>query len=185
MGMLFSFAPFIAFALLDRVLGVLPALGVATALAVVLLLRDLLSKNRSVKLLEIGTAALFGGLALYAVITQTDWSLLAVRLRVDAGLFLVVLASIAVRRPFTLQYAKEQTSPEVWMQPAFLKVNNVITAAWAVAFAFMVLADIAMLYVPSVPTWIGITVTVTAIVGAIKFTRWYPDYVRAHASIQN
>lgn len=185
MGMLLSFAPFIAFALLDRMLGVLPALGVAAALAVVLLLRDLFSKSRSVKLPEVGTAALFGGLALYAVVTRTEWSLLAVRLRVDAGLFLVVLASIVVRRPFTLQYAKEQTSPEVWIQPAFLKVNNVITAAWAVAFALMVLADIAMLYMPSVPTWIGITVTVTAIVGAIKFTRWYPDHVRAQALIQN
>ena len=65
------------------------------------------------------------------------------------------------------------------MLPGFKLVNMVITAAWAVAFALMVLADVAMVYVPSLPLWVGIAVTVVAIVGAIRFTQWYPEHMRA------
>jgi len=179
MSMLLAFAPFIVFALFDRPLGVVPALSAAAALSAVLLLRDWLTPKRTVKVLEIGTVLLFGGLAVFALATHTEWSLLGVRLRVDAGLLLVVLASMAIGQPFTLQYAKEQTPPEVWVLPGFKLVNMVITAAWAVAFALMVLADVAMVYLPSLPLWVGIAVTVAAIVGAIRFTQWYPEHMRA------
>ncbi|CAA2100031.1 hypothetical protein [Variovorax paradoxus] len=144
MSMLLAFAPFIVFALGDRLLGVVPALLAAALVSVVILARDGLTPGRKVKVLEIGSALLFGGLALYALATHTEWSLLGVRLRVDAGLLLVVLFTMAVRQPFTLQYAKERTPPEVWTQPGFRRVNDVITAAWAVAFALMVLAHAAV-----------------------------------------
>ena len=113
MNMLLAFAPFIVFALFDRLLGVVPALSAAALVSALFLVRDWLAPGRTVKVLEIGTLLLFGGLALYAVATHTTWSLLGVRLRVDAGLLIVVLASMAIRQPFTLQYAKEQTPPKI------------------------------------------------------------------------
>jgi hypothetical protein len=180
MSILLGFAPFIVFALLDRALGVVPALWAAAAASAVILVRDRL-RGRALKLLEIGSAVLFGGLGAYAVATHTEWSLLAVRLRVDAGLLIVVLVSMLVRQPFTLSYAKEQVPPEVWALPAFMRTNQVLTAAWALAFAAMVLADVVMIYEPAVPLWVGVAVTVAAILAAIKFTQWYPDRVRARA----
>ncbi len=179
MSMLLAFLPFIVFAVFDRVLGVVPALCAAAALSAVFLVRDWLTPGRTVKVLEIGTVLLFGGLAVYALVAHTEWSLLGVRLRVDAGLLVVVLASMLIGQPFTLQYAKERTPPEVWARPGFKRVNHVITAAWAVAFALMVLADVAMIYVPALPLWVGIAVTIAAIVGAIRFTQWYPEHMRA------
>ena len=92
------------------------------------------------------------------------------RLRVDAGLLLIVLASIIVRRPFTLQYARERVSRELWDSPEFVRTNYVITAAWADAFAVMVVADLVMLYVPTLPRWVGIAATVAALYGAFSFT---------------
>ncbi|QSI28057.1 hypothetical protein GNX71_00090 [Variovorax sp. RKNM96] len=179
MSMLLAFLPFIVFAVFDRVLGVVPALCAAALLSAAFLVRDWLTPGRTVKVLEIGTVLLFGGLAVYALVAHTEWSLLGVRLRVDAGLLIVVLASMLIGQPFTLQYAKERTPPEVWTRPGFRLVNNVITAAWAVAFALMVLADVAMIYMPVLPLWVGIAVTVAAIVGAIRFTQWYPEHMRA------
>ncbi|MDB5827841.1 MAG: hypothetical protein JWQ73_2061 [Variovorax sp.] len=178
MNMLLGFAPFIVFAVFDRMLGTVPALSAAALLSAAFLLRDWLSPKRTVKLLEIGTVVLFGGLALYAIVLAADWPLLGVRLRVDAGLLIVVLVSMAVRQPFTLQYAKEQTPPEVWVQPAFMKTNYVLTAAWAAAFGLMVLADVAMIYLPAIPLWVGVAVTIGALVAAVKYTQWYPDRVR-------
>jgi hypothetical protein len=54
--------------------------------SVALLIRDGISRQRKVKILEIGTALLFGGLAAYSFFSRVVWSMPAVRLRVDAGL---------------------------------------------------------------------------------------------------
>ena len=81
---------------------------------------------------------------------------------------------MALRRPFTLQYAREGTPKETWTTPEFIRVNYVITAVWAAAFAVMVAADLAMLYMPNVPMRVGIWITIAAIYGAFKFAAWYP-----------
>jgi hypothetical protein len=169
MGMLLAFAPFIAFALVDRMVG--------AAVAAALLIRDWMSTDRSPKILEIGTFILFGGLALTSFAVHPDWSIIGVRLAVDAGLMAIVLVSIAVGRPFTLQYAKEKVAPELWQSPQFYRTNVVITAAWAAAFAALVIADIVMLEMPDVPRRFGILLTVAALIAAVKFTDWYPSSI--------
>jgi hypothetical protein len=42
--------------------------------------------------------------------------------------------SLAIRRPFTLGIARRGAPPEFWDHPVFRRVNNVITAGWAIAF---------------------------------------------------
>ncbi len=175
MGILLAFVPFLVFAVVDRTLGITEGLVAGALASAVLLIRDRMTPGRSPKILEIGTFLLFGGLALYAVAARPDWSLIGVRLRVDAGLLLIVLASMALRQPFTLQYARERAAPEFWDSPRFLQTNYVITAAWALAFLVMVLADLVLLLMPELPPRYGIVATVIAIVGAVKFTGWYPD----------
>jgi len=178
MGILLAFAPFIIFAVADRFVGPAIALLLATATSAILLGRDVFSPGRSPKILEIGTFILFGGLALYQQLGQPDWSVIGVRLRVDAGLLVIVLVSMAIRRPFTLQYAREQVPPEQWGSPEFIRTNYVITAAWALAFAVMVIAELALLYVPALPRRIGIITIIAALVCAVKFTGWYPERVK-------
>ncbi|MEW6640223.1 MAG: hypothetical protein AB1586_06935 [Pseudomonadota bacterium] len=180
MGIVLSFSPFIVFAVLMRLATAPVALFAGAAIALVLVLRELAS-GKSVKVLEAGTAVLFGALGLYVTVVPSAWSILGVRLAVDAGLFAIVLTSIAIRLPFTLQYAREQVSPDIAALPAFVTVNTVITWGWAGAFAVMVLADIVMLYLPQVPLWVGIALTIAAFAGAVWFTRWYPARMRARA----
>jgi len=178
MGILLGFAPFIAFAAIERAIGPAEGLLAGALIAGVLLIRDLMGRRRAPKVLDIGTAILFGALAIYAPVSHAQWSILGVRLCVDAGLLAIVLASMAIRRPFTLQYAREQASPEHRNSPAFIRTNYVITGAWAVAFLALVAADLVMIYLPEVPQHVGIWMTVIALVGAIKFTGFYPAYVR-------
>jgi hypothetical protein len=180
MGILLAFAPFLAFALIDRLSGPTEGLIAGAVVSAALLLRDLI-QGRTAKVLEIGTAILFGGLALYALLGRPSWSVVGVRLVVDAGLLLIVLASLAMRRPFTLQYARERVAPELWGEPEFVRTNYVITAVWALAFAVMVVAELVLLYVPDVPPRAGIVAIVLALVGAVKFTGWYPERRRAGA----
>ena len=182
MGILLAFAPFIVFAVVDRLAGGTPGLIAGAAVSAVLVLRDWFGVGRKPKLLELGTVILFGILALYAVLASPTWSLIGVRLRVDVGLLLIVLASIALRRPFTLQYAREQVAPELWGKPLFIRTNYIITAVWTAAFVVTVISDMLLLYAPDLTPAIGITATALAIAGAFKFTAWYPKHVRAGAS---
>jgi hypothetical protein len=182
MGILLAFAPFIVFALVDRLVGATEGLIAGAAVSAALLLRDQFTPGRTPKVLEIGTVLLFGGLALYAVLGGASWSIVGVRLCVDAGLLLIVLATIAIRQPFTLQYAREQVAREHWNSAEFVRTNYVITAAWALAFAVMVAADLVLLYATALPPKFGIIATILAIVGAVKFTSWYPERRQAQAS---
>lgn len=178
MSILLAFAPFIVFAILDRLTGATSALATAALVSAGLLLRDWIAPGRTPKILEIGTTLLFGALALYAVLGTPAWSVIGVRLCVDSGLLLIVLASLATGRPFSLQYAREQVAPEFWNSPAFIRTNYVITGAWALAFAAMVIAEFALLYAPALPRRVGVIIIVVALVGAVKFTSWYPEHVR-------
>lgn len=181
MGMLLSFSPFIVYALLSGRTSLVTALGAAAAIAIVLLLRERFVRHKALKLLEIGTAVLFSGLAIYVGATHGQWSVPEVRLAVDGGLLAIVLVSMAIRQPFTLQYAREQVPPEVQDSPGFIMVNWHITMVWALAFVLMVAADLVMARWPQVPLAVGIVVTVGALVGAIWFTRWYPDWLQRRA----
>ena len=142
MGILLAFAPFIAFAVIDRLIGPTQGLIAGAATSVVLLLREWIALHRKPKILEIGTAILFSGLALYAVLGGPVWSIVGVRLRVDAGLLLIVLITLIVGKPFTLQYAREQVPQNLWDTPQFVRSNYVITGVWSGAFLILVLADL-------------------------------------------
>jgi hypothetical protein len=183
MGILLAFAPFIAFAIIDRFVGSLPGLIAGGLVSAALLVRDFATPGRTPKLLEIGTALLFCGLALYAAVEGATWSVIAARLCVDTGLFAIVIVSMLMGRPFTLQYAREKVSPELWGSPTFVRTNYIITAAWAAAFAVMIVAELALLYVPGFPQRAGVIVIVLALVGAVKFTGWYPERVKAANTI--
>lgn len=127
MGIMLAFAPFIVFAIVDRLVGSTDGLVAGAVVSAALLLRDWLTPGRSAKVLEIGTLLLFGGLALYALLGGANWSIVGVRLRVDAGLLAIVLISMAIGRPFTMQYAREEVAPEFWDSPEFRRTNYVIT----------------------------------------------------------
>lgn len=181
MAILLAFAPFIVFVFGQVLLSVTVGLVGAAILAALLIAKSM-TAHKSLKVLEVGAFVLFGGLALYAQLVHPAWSIIAVRLRADAGLLLVILASLALRQPFTLQYARERVPETVWSQPGFVRTNYIITTVWAIAFAVVVLAEASVLYLPAVPSWIGVTVTILALVGAFLFTDSYPKRVRQHRS---
>ncbi len=175
MGILLAFAPFIVFAVVDRLVDSSIGLMAGAATSAILLMRDFVSHQRSAKILEIGTFILFAGLAIYSYVAQPAWSVIAVRLLVDSGLLLIVLVSMVIGKPFTLQYARESVDAQYWDRPEFIRANYVITAVWALAFAVMVLAELALLYLPGMSHRLGVIVIIVALIAAVKFTGWYPE----------
>jgi hypothetical protein len=177
MSILLGLTPFIAFFVLMRLSTPLVALAAATVLSAVLIGRVAL-RGGGLKILEIGSLILFGVLTLYTVAAHPDWSIAGVRLAVDGGLAAIVLISLAIRRPFTLQYAKESVPKEFWNSPIFIRTNDIISGVWAVNFLISAACDAVAIYLPAVPVAVLIAVTVAAFVVAIWFSAWYPVRVR-------
>ncbi|MFT3973259.1 MAG: hypothetical protein QM699_07365 [Amaricoccus sp.] len=175
-----AFLPFIAFALLTGPLGASGALLVAAVLSAVLVLRGW-RRGETPKILEVGTLALFLGIAGFIHLTARAESIAGVKLAVDIGLLGIVLVSLLVGRPFTLQYAREQAPREVWDDPRFVQLNRRITLAWAIAFAIVVLADALLDFATGIPKAVGILATVAAIAGAAAYTVRSAKAARARA----
>ncbi len=87
--------------------------------------------------------------------------------------------SIAVGRPFTLQYARESAPPEVRESPAFWRANLLISVVWGLTF----LADLALLIVALNPRrnslWIAVVIPILSMGAASIFTARYTKIVRA------
>jgi hypothetical protein len=85
---------------------------------------------------------------------------------------------MAIRLPFTLQYAREMVDAETEKLPGFRRVSYVITWAWTLAVALMVMANILMIYVPGLPLWSGLAIAFAARNSALYFTKWYSEHRR-------
>jgi hypothetical protein len=182
MSILLGLLPFIVFFVLMRL--VHPLAGLSAAFIVSLLMGFMQwRRGESIKVLEVGSLALFGALTLYTLIAAPEWTVATVRLAVDGGLFLIAAVSLVIGQPFTLQYARESVPQEFWTSPVFFTTNVRITAVWTAAFAVMTAADAAAHYVEAIPLWVDIAATIAAFVGAVWFTRWYPAVVRRRVGL--
>ncbi len=173
MRLLLALSPFIVFIAVNRAMGARAGLFAAAATSAALLLVDSLLQRHQPKILELGTLVLFGALALYVPFSGVRWSVASVRLAVDTGLLSIVLTSMLVGQPFTIQYAREQVAVETQDQPGFIRMNYVATAVWAAAFAVMVAVDCAWVMVPGFSPTIVLVVSLAAVLGALRFPRWY------------
>jgi hypothetical protein len=171
-------APYGAFATLMLVTSAAASLFTSAAICLMVMAYDA-TRGRSIKMLGAGSVVLFLALGTYITLVDASLSSSAVKLSVDAGVLAISLASLAIRQPFTLQYAREAVDTETAKLPGFLKANYVITWAWSFAFLLMVMANALMIYVPGLPLWSGIAIAFAARNTAVYFTKWYPQYRRA------
>jgi len=73
-----------------------------------------------------------------------------------------VLASLALKNPFTLQYAREETPQALWTNPVFIALN--VRTTWAGR---------------SRSIWIDVTLAVGSLAGAALFTTQEAKRARA------
>jgi hypothetical protein len=171
-------APYGAFALLMMVTSAAVSLFSAAAICIAVIALDVV-RGRSIKILGAGSVIVFATVGGYAALIDPAMGTPAVKFAVDTGIFLVSLMSIVIRYPFTLQYAREAVDAETACEPGFLHANYLITWAWTGAALLMMIGNILLLYVPSLPLWSGLLIAFAARNSAVYFTKWYPQYLRA------
>jgi hypothetical protein len=168
-------APYGAFAILMVLASAATSVFVSAAICLAVIAYDAIG-GRSIKLLGAGSAILFTALAGYIALIDSSLSTAQIKLTVDAGMLAISLGSLIMRRPFTLQYAREVVDAQTARRPEFVKANYVISSAWALAVVLMAMANLLLIYIPALPIWSGIAIAFAARNSALVFTKWYPQY---------
>ena len=91
-------------------------------------------KRRDLKTMEIVTLGYF---AVHAIVTLAlGSSFLKTYGPIANSLVLAGMAfgTLAMKNPFTYQYAKEDWDKSYWSDPAFIRINEIITSAWGWIF---------------------------------------------------
>jgi hypothetical protein len=176
MGIFLSFLPWIVFWVLSGRDNYRIATLAAAAVVVFLNVRDI--RRRSLKILDLGTLIFFLVLAGGSFSSEAVWIDHYSAPLSDSAMFLIALVSLALRRPFTLQYAYEQVDPKFWNTKGFYVTNRTISTVWCVAFAVNTVLSYVYVRHPYLLDWVF---HILILVGAIKFTAWYPDFARAKA----
>ncbi|WP_406284343.1 hypothetical protein [Embleya sp. NBC_00896] len=175
-----NFAPWIVFAAIPSTnwqWGALAALVVTVAMAA----QDHRA-GRGVDLPAYSTAAFFLVLAPIAFAVPDSGFHRYVGAASFGWLAVTAWASLAMRNPFTLVIARRTTPREIWELPAFLRVNVVITVAWAASFTVTAIA-LYLVKANDLSSALAIAVQAGGFVLPAMFTARYPAIVQArHAA---
>jgi hypothetical protein len=178
---LFAFAPWIIFDVVASPSTWEYAALAALAAAVVLNLPDL--RRGSFKALEVTGILFFGVMAVLALFLDRQdmlWLETYAQVLSSSVIAVVALGSLAFV-PFTEQYARESTPPEVWGSPVFRHVNRVLTLVWGGAFLATAVLGLVALHTTSGADWFNWIIPIVLLVLAVRFTERYPDQVRERA----
>lgn len=86
--------------------------------------------------------------------------------------------TIAFRKPFTLDYAKEHTDPSLWNSTAFIKTNMVMSSAWALIFTINAILAFGKMESFILPELGYEIISYSLMLGTAAFSSWYPGYIR-------
>jgi hypothetical protein len=174
-----GFAPWICYAALSAFDW---RLGMCTAAAASLVLLGAQLRARSIDLLSTATCCFFVAMAVIALADPTSGLHRWTTALANGTLAVTALASLAVRRPFTLAIARTQVPREYWNAPLFIRVNMVLTAVWASAFTAAAVACALIVGYAHSATAALVTVQVLAFVVPFVFTGRYAERAQSAAA---
>jgi len=177
MLLLVSFLPWIIFWVVLYTHNSEPAaLAGFLSMLVVLIYRHY--KGRTLKALEIMTLCNFIFLAIVAAFTELDKFSRWIPVWNHSLLAGLVLVSLLVKKPFTLQYAREMVPRQSQDDPLFIKANYVISRVWLAIFLLFVALPVSRLLGFGFPRLVNLIIMILGTIGAVKFTFWYSVRLR-------
>ncbi len=173
--MLLSFAPWIAFLIIAG--GSLFRLKLGIIVAALLMVVMAVTRLHRGVIMWVGIV--FFSYALAAVVLLNNmWTVRHMGFLANAALAMGIWVGIALKRPFTLEYAREHTDSSLWDSPLFLRTNYLLTEMWAVVFSINATLAWHRSVRPAMPGWAYETVSYSLLVSAMFISTWYPQYVR-------
>lgn len=166
-----SLAPFILFAVLAPLSTQLA--GAAAALVLTLVLLSIAWRRGSSAdqlIIELSSLTFFAAYTVVCVLfphgDQGRWTGAAIQL----WLGITVIATLVLRKPFTLPIAKTRAPQQVWASAQFVRFNVVISSVWAASFLLSAVLLAVLVAAGHAPTLIVIAIMVLAIVLPVLYT---------------
>ena len=179
--LLLAFAPWLSFLIIAR--GSL--FNLKLGLAVALVLSVVMGVARLHRGVILWASLLFFIYATLAVAVLNDmWTARHMGILANGMLAASTWLTVALKRPFSLDYAREHVDPSLWTNPLFIRSNVIITSVWGLVFTVnAVLAWGKMEHL--VLSELGYELlSYTLLIAAAVFTSWYPKHARRRRELQ-
>ena len=175
--LLLAFAPWISFLVIAQGSLLRLKIGLVVALALSVLMG--ISRLHRGVILWLGL--LFFSYATVAVaLLDNAWTARHMGVLASAALATGAWLTIAIGKPFTLDYARDHTDPSLWNGPVFIRTNVVMTTVWATAFtlnAILAWGKMSRFILPELGYEL---ISYTFLIATAAFTAWYPNHSRRH-----
>lgn len=171
-----AFLPWIIFSIMYRSSREWFLIAVVAALAYILLFEREDLKARMI--LTWVTLIYFSALLVCSALLPLKWIEMNSDILSNFVLMAIAFGSLIVKKPFTMQYAKQSVAAWKWQHPLFIQINTILTSMWGVLFSLTLIADYSYAYHP----WMGetgyaILTNCIWVLGAIM-SKWFPSYWR-------
>jgi hypothetical protein len=173
--LLLAFAPWLSFLVIAHggITRLKIGLAVALALSVVMGLARL---HRGI-ILWVGLV--FFTYATAAVFLFEDmWTIRHMGILASGALAAGAWLTVALGKPFTLDYAREHTDPSLWNHPDFIRTNVLLTSVWASTFTLNVALAWGKMHEFLLSELAYELVSYSFMIGTALFTTWYPETQR-------
>lgn len=179
--MLFGFAPWISFLIIAQHSIFRLKLGIIVA-AILCIVMAVTRLHRGV-IMWVGI--LFFLYAIVSVVFLNNmWAVRYMGVLANGSLAVGVWTGIALKRPFTLEYAREHTDPSLWQQPVFLCTNYRLTTIWAMVFTINAFLAWQRSIQPALPSWAYEFISYSLLVSAMFASTWYPQHLKKRSEAQ-
>ena len=185
LSIFYSFVPYILMSLFASNNTFLLVTSISFLMSAAWMVYGLATKRGLHQLSTVGTVV-FGVMLIAAIVDpgvdtwMREWSGTVA----EIALVLTSFIGILVKRPFTLYYAK-LADPVQWehnpeYRAGVIRISQIITAVWGISFAITALCD----FLPD-GVLFGWIIPLAALFGAVRFTMWYPNYMREKKLSEN
>jgi hypothetical protein len=180
--LLLAFSPWLAFLVIAR--GSLFHLKLGLVVALVLsVIMGIARLHRGVILWA--SLLFFIYATLTVVVFNHRWTAQHMGVLANALLAAATWLTVVLKRPFTLDYAREHVDPSLWHTSQFITTNRVITSVWGLAFtvnAILAWGKMKQLIFSELGYEV---IAYTLLIGAAVFTNWYPKFTRGRRQLEN
>jgi len=176
--LLLSFAPWISFLVIAQ--GSLFRLKLGLVVAAVLTVVMAVARLHRGVIMWVGIV--FFLFATVAVVGYENmWTARYMGVLANGALAAGTWLTLAMGKPFTLEYARDHTDPSRWNEPLFIRTNYLMTSVWGVAFTL----GTTLAWLKTLPTgqpeWLLETTNYSVLVSCVAFSSWYPEVAKRKA----
>ena len=175
--LMLSFAPW----LILKIVSDLPFGDPVTMLRIAIVAAVLVSLYQSRKskirgFLYWGNLFFFALSLMLVVVFPQMWFITKMGLFAQIMLNFITWGSMLIKKPFTMDYAKQYIPQEYWNNPVFLRKNYIITGVWGCYFLLGLISAEIRLYEPGVSHGLIEIIDNAAMLGAVFFTSFYSKH---------